>query len=257
VLTELTARDVAALSPSQRSNRARPTLTLANYRDRGIFPHNYDFADRAMPYFIDRKTGTLCAVAYLLESTGRRDIVDRVARENNDVWVGELAADTALASWLDANGITLDEAARSQVPYVQPVSKAEEARNVTFVALAPVALVTSLATTIWNGSTNTDGHRRGVSWTGVVSSGLTLTAGALVLKMADGDGGIREAGMGAVALGGLGLFTATHAIKTHNRIARVERENEERRRMAEASLSPLVTGSLNHPGVGATLSVRS
>jgi hypothetical protein len=59
-----------------------------------------------------------------------------------------------------------------------------------------------------------------------------------------------------MAIGGLGLFTARHAITTHNRIARSERENEERRRVAEASLSPLVTGSLTHPGVGAALSLR-
>src|SRR5215207_3379955 len=105
VLTELAHRDVATLSASQRGNRARLMTTLAAYRDRGVFPHNYDFADRAVPYFIDRKTGTRCAVAHLLESTGRRDVVDRVARMNNNVWVAELASDTALASWLDANGI--------------------------------------------------------------------------------------------------------------------------------------------------------
>src|SRR6476661_1058213 len=101
VLTELTSRDVSSLSASQRVNRARLTMTLANYRERGVFPHNYDFPGQSVPYFIDRKTGSLCAVAHLLASTGRRDIVDRVARANNNVWVAELAGDTAVASWLD------------------------------------------------------------------------------------------------------------------------------------------------------------
>ena len=49
VLTELTSRDVSSLSASQRSNRARLTMTLANYRERGVFPHNYDFPGQAIP----------------------------------------------------------------------------------------------------------------------------------------------------------------------------------------------------------------
>ena len=74
--------------------------TLDAYRDRGLFPRNYDFPGQLMPYFFDRKTGVLCAVAHLLESTGRRDIVDRVAQMNNDVWVAELAPDSAFGTWL-------------------------------------------------------------------------------------------------------------------------------------------------------------
>ena len=71
----------------------------------------------AVPYFVDRKTGTLCAVGFLLASTGRADIVDRVAGVNNNVYVAELAGDTAFTAWLVEQGITLDEAARIQVPY--------------------------------------------------------------------------------------------------------------------------------------------
>jgi len=120
VLTELGARDVSALTSSQRSERAALVATLRAYRDRGVFPHNYDFPGTAVPYFVDRKTGTLCAVAHLLESTGRRDIVDRVSAMNNNVRVPDLATDTALAGWLEAHGLTLSEAARIQVPYVGP-----------------------------------------------------------------------------------------------------------------------------------------
>jgi hypothetical protein len=108
VLTELTARDVHALSGNQIARRRALLTTVRAYRERGVFPHNYDFPGQAVPYFVDRKTGTLCAVAHLLESTGRRDIVDRVARANNNVWVAQLAGDSAFTNWLDANGITLD-----------------------------------------------------------------------------------------------------------------------------------------------------
>src|SRR5688572_19319569 len=90
VLVELAARDLSTLTVAQRANRSGLVTTLVAYRERGVFPHNYDFPGEAVPYFVDRKTGTLCAVAHLLASTGRRDIVDRVARADNNVWVPSL-----------------------------------------------------------------------------------------------------------------------------------------------------------------------
>jgi hypothetical protein len=252
VLTELAARDVSSLSASQRSNRARLAMTLANYRERGVFPHNYDFPGQSMPYFVDRKTGTLCAVAHLLASTGRRDIVDRVARRNNNVWVAELAADTALASWLDMHGITLDEAARIQVPY-NSMSQTEMTAWYTVAFVAPVSLATSMVTTLWNASGNADGHRRGVSWTGAISSGLTAAAGGLVVAVGRNPDARAISGA-VVAVGGIGLLAATHSIRTHNQLAK--RDEEARRHVAQATLSPTITGSLNNPGVGATLSLR-
>ena len=91
VLSELRARDVDGLTAKQLSERSNLIGVLATYRDRGVFPHNRDFGSQAIPYFIDRPTGILCAVAHLLESTGRRDIVDAVAAMDNNVWVNGLA----------------------------------------------------------------------------------------------------------------------------------------------------------------------
>src|SRR5512140_2947998 len=70
VLAGLGRRDLSGLSTEQRSRRASLMTTLRAYQARGVFPHNYDFPGRATPYFVDRKTGTLCAVAHLLASTG-------------------------------------------------------------------------------------------------------------------------------------------------------------------------------------------
>ena len=119
VLAELGERSVGGLTSEQRARRATVIAMLRAYRDRGAFPRNYDFPGEATPYFVDRETGVLCAVAHLLESTGRRDIVDRVAAANNNVWVGELAEDAELEGWLREHGLTLEEAARIQVPYEQ------------------------------------------------------------------------------------------------------------------------------------------
>src|SRR5689334_7735975 len=79
VLSELSVRDVHQLSDLQRARRGAVLATLRVYRDEGQFPHNYDFPGEAVPYFVDRKTGVLCAVGYLLDASGRRDIVDHVA----------------------------------------------------------------------------------------------------------------------------------------------------------------------------------
>src|SRR5258705_452973 len=43
VLSELGARDVSALTDAQRARRAELVTALRVYRDRGVFPNNYDF----------------------------------------------------------------------------------------------------------------------------------------------------------------------------------------------------------------------
>jgi hypothetical protein len=70
VLRELPGREPAALGSAPRARRRALLDTLRAYRDRGDFPHNYDFPGRAVPYFVDRGTSTLCAVAYLLAASG-------------------------------------------------------------------------------------------------------------------------------------------------------------------------------------------
>src|SRR5262245_59504903 len=256
VLTELRGRDVLALTAAQRANRETLMVTLAAYRNRGVFPHNYDFPDAAMPYFVDRKTGTLCAVAHLLESTGRRDIVDRVARMNNNVWVAELAGDTALATWLDRNGLTLGEAARIQVPYVDLpiVTPTQKARNTAYVAIAPAAAGVAAVTTVWNLASNRDGHRRGVSWSGVGAGVLTSTAGILLMKSPNPPQNALAIGATTAALGGLSILTSTRSIYRHRVIA--QREAEAKKRVAEAVVSPLVGFDRGNPSLGASLSLR-
>jgi len=150
ILGELRGRDVASLSQSQRANRARNIETLRRYREIGEFPRNYDFA-RPTPYFVDRVTGTLCAVAYLLDASGRRDIVDRVAKANNNVWVDELSGDAEFRGWLDEQGLTLAEAARIQVPYMETQPIVAQARDGRAFAPASAALtVASIGAAVWD-----------------------------------------------------------------------------------------------------------
>jgi hypothetical protein len=249
VLTELATRAPAGLTSAQRARRATVLDTLREYRDRGRFPHNYDFPGRAVPSFVDRKTGTLCAVAYLLASTGRRDIVDRVASTDNNVRVPQLAADTTLARWLDANGLTLAEAARIQPSYnwgEAPSAPAKRARNVTFVAAAPIVLGGSALASLWTVSRNADGHQRVANVLGLASGAMAIGTGAVLIGTSDAPRGL---GAASVALGGVSVALATRAIRRHRDMVAAERDRD--RLAARVSVAPTMSA-----GAGLTVSMR-
>jgi hypothetical protein len=252
VLAELAARPVAQLGAERIGRRATLIRELRTYRDRGVFPHNYDFPGRAVPYFVDRETGTLCAVANLLAFTGRRDIVDRVARADNNVRVAQLASDTAFARWLGVSGLTLAEAARIQVPYMGPppdqgpLSSAQPSRNTAFLIVAPLAVGGSALSSIWNARGNADGHTRVGNTLGLVSGVLSLAVSA---TSAGKNGVPMVATVGGAAIGSLSIALSTRSIFRRHDIANARRELE-RTRLASVSVAPVVPS-----GGGAGMSV--
>jgi hypothetical protein len=256
VLSELAARDLDRLTAAQRDRRRALTAELRTYRDRGVFPHNYDFPGRSVPYFVDRKTGTLCAVASLLATTGRRDIVDRVASVDNNIWVAELAGDTAFTSWLDAHGLTLAEAARIQVPYSRPVSNGEVARQVSFVVMAPVAVAGALVTAPWNAFGNEDGHHTRVSTIGMGAGLLAGAAGGLLLSVPELNPGVQEIGVATIGVGALSIIASAQAMLRHHSSVVAKREAEQRARMASASMAPLFVQQNGKTGVGAMVALH-
>src|SRR5687767_9772949 len=86
---ELLTRDVSSLSAPQRAARLRTIEWLRQYREAAVFPHNHDDVGRRVPYFRDEH-GTLCAMAYLIAASGGADIVNHIARTNNQVYMREL-----------------------------------------------------------------------------------------------------------------------------------------------------------------------
>jgi hypothetical protein len=255
VLAELPARDVSALSLAQQARRAAVLETLRAYRDRGVFPHNYDFPNQAVPYFVDRKTGTLCAVAHLLESTGRRDIVDRVARANNNILVPELAGDTAFAGWLESNGLTLAEAAFIQVPYMDgppAVDLSKNQRSSGYTAGSIALMSGAAASGVWNAIANADGHSR-------VATTLGMATGVAAVALAAGGAGSRDASTslvaGNVVAGGLSLLLSSRGLLRHRSIVSAQREAEKRRLASRTALSPIIpTGSKS--GAGLVVSIK-
>lgn len=245
VLVELRGADVSALTARQRERRQVLIGRLERYRDRGVFPHNYDFPGQAVPYFVDRKTGTLCAVAHLMASTGRRDIVNRVAALNNNVWVAALAGDAQFEGWLAENGLTPGEAARIQVPYEMgpdpvPVmsSRASAVGTLANVGVTGVASLNLL--------TNRDGHGKLRNWLGVASGVANVAVGTAMIR---NERQSSMSGLVNVGIGALSTALSTRAMfKRHSVIA--ARRDAER---AKVAVAPVVPTAENGAGLSLTL----
>lgn len=144
--SELRARPLSGLSASQIERRTHLTAWLREYRNAGAFPLNDKF-DYPTPFFRDRN-GTLCAMAYLIDRSGRKDIVDKVAATRNNAYIAELADDPALIAWLDSSGLSVAEAARIQPAYNgfpdhPPQPGVESDFALASVGLGSVSLATS------------------------------------------------------------------------------------------------------------------
>ncbi len=257
VLRELGDHGITSVTTPRRYARLALVNTLRAYSARGVFPHNYDFADAPTPYFVDRKTGTLCAVAHLLKSTGRRDIVDRVADANNNVWVAQLSSDSAFTSWLDTHGLTLEEAARIQVPYV--MSPSSERRELAINLAAPVTMLVSASTGVWNAWGNADGHNRVGSIVGISAGVLAAAFNTRFAMGPDLTGAARGVGTVGVAIGGLSVALSTRALMRHSRYVAAAQEGERARQVKRAELQTSVAPILpvgRNGGTGLAVAIR-
>ncbi|MES2178625.1 MAG: hypothetical protein V4550_12270 [Gemmatimonadota bacterium] len=252
VLKELSKRDIRDLATGARSNRAELIAELRRYRDAGAFPVNRDFAD-AVPYFVDRESGVLCAVANLLAYSGRADIVGRVRRTNNNVWVADLKGDTAFGAWLERHGMTLAEAARIQVPYspsperqalgalgagvgaIADLTRGQKIRNGIFFTAAPIMTGGAIVTSLLNATWNADGHRIGPSQSGIVFGAFTTFAGQQVLAKTNLSPTIGRSAM-AVGVGSIALSTLS--MRRHSRVAALE--SKSKAVVADAELLPTI-----------------
>lgn len=260
VLAELQAHDVAELPRNQQVRRTALIGALRAYNTRGQYPKNYDFPDEPTPYFVDRKTGVRCAVAHLLESTGRHDIVQRVAASNINVRVMELAGDTAFISWVEQQGITLAEAARIQPKYEGSQGN-DGIGTATVVAVAGASLLsvgTSIGTSIWNTSGNADGHSRAGNVIGVVSGALTTIVGTTIALSAD-NSQLYGGGVATAAVGGLGVVLGIRGSARRSRTTAALREAERVsgsvREGTQASIHPII-GVGRNAATGLSMRIR-
>jgi len=106
------------LTAAQRTARVTLVTWRRDYRNAGSFPRNDRFPE-PMPFFRDSR-GVPCAMAYLIERSGRGDMVERITLTQNNALIHDLAEDLELRKWLDSVGFSLNEAARVQPSYEGP-----------------------------------------------------------------------------------------------------------------------------------------
>lgn len=122
-LDRLESRQSATWSSAERrawrerllASRRVQLVRLIEYRNRGFFPQNRGQAAGPVPIFIDAHD-TACAVGHLMRLAGRGREVTGIERENNLVYVPDVAAGPVIA-WTLTSGLTLEEAALIQPAY--------------------------------------------------------------------------------------------------------------------------------------------
>jgi hypothetical protein len=196
---DLRRRDVSHLSMRQQSARAQHIQLLREYRERGLFPHNHDFPDRRLPFFVDHQ-GTHCAVAHLMARSGRSDLVQRVADVRNNAFVAELASDPEVVAWLESAGLSAEEAARIQPTYGwQPME--EESRVSSEYALLSALSLGFGGISI---ASNLPGNREAPGWRGAYGVLIGAYGIALGVPKLDDSGtpqllGVLNTAVGATA----------------------------------------------------------
>ena len=212
VLHELRSANVSTLAPAQRAARETLIGRLEQYAAAGRFPHNHVRPGQFVPVFRDEH-GTLCAMAYLIASTGRSDIVDDIERSNNLAYIPELAGDARLRAWLDSTGLTAAEAARIQPQYDGGIclcprgGEPEPQPGVAAAARREYMMGSAFASTV-NGAalyfniasrSAGAGRTRATTALGLVAGTAQVVLGSLALSQSDSR---RTVGVANMAIGG-------------------------------------------------------
>src|SRR5579859_3636996 len=115
--------DRTVLRARLADHRAKQIAHLHAYGEKRQFPLNVTNVPN-FHSFCDAK-GRLCAVANLLETDGRHDLVEATARENNALAVADVHGGPIM-DWILTSGLTQEELVRVQV---WPVLHEPEARK--------------------------------------------------------------------------------------------------------------------------------
>lgn len=116
----LRQKDVSNLRVEQKENREYLLDLLHEYWTEGIFPRNYEYADKRVPCFID-KNGRICAVGYLIEQTAGRQVAEKINAEYKYEKLLKMN-DPIVYSWVAKSGLTKEECAMIQPTYGTPPS---------------------------------------------------------------------------------------------------------------------------------------
>jgi len=183
-LEQLRSSTPPGLGPEQARARERAIGWLAEYRERGVFPHNHVRPGERVPVFVDPH-GTPCAVGYLLLRSGEHELVADVVREANLARIPELEEDERLTKWLEEHGLTLEEAARIQPDYGPNFPFPSENESSYAGETVGLAIVTAAAAAFAE-ATKPDPER--FEWTGATAATSAVGHGVvLAVALRDDD----------------------------------------------------------------------
>jgi hypothetical protein len=109
--------DRAAVRAALAQRRDHNLTSFRAYRNGGVYPHNYV---RTGPLNTWRdRDGHLCAAATMIDRDGKHELVDDVAKTDNQIRLLNVT-DGVLMDWILTSGFTLEEIDRIQEPGFQP-----------------------------------------------------------------------------------------------------------------------------------------
>ena len=116
----LRQRVIPHLSAEQQSNRISALDVLKEYIDLGQFPKNEETFTRS-PIFKDKES-TWCAVGYMLEKTGYKELAEKIYNENLFIQIDEIQdfEESAIGEWAIKYGFEQAELHMIQPRYVPP-----------------------------------------------------------------------------------------------------------------------------------------
>ncbi|MCB9582875.1 MAG: hypothetical protein H6717_37900 [Polyangiaceae bacterium] len=212
---ELLAADVSGLTPEQKAKRQLAIQRLRDYRARGVFPHNTDFKDARVPYFID-KDGRACAVGALMIESGAKELAQQISRRENNARVPDIQT-LGVAEWAKDNGLTVQECTRIQPGYC----------NEGLCASDDVPVCGKSGTSYWCKAVLEQCTKDEYAYDGECIDGGVPDAGPPVMTTSDGGCSVRRAG----DPGGFGAATLLGALlllrrRRRSAVLRSAREDE-------------------------------
>jgi hypothetical protein len=249
---ELRSRGVSGLGQAQVARRAQIIAWLREYRDAETFPVNDRFSTPT-PFFRD-KDGVLCAMAYLIDRSGRSDIVNKVAATRNNAYIRQLADDPVLIAWLDSAGLSVAEAARIQPSYGGgggfPIDDGRKDDVEDDVALAAIGLGSvSVATAAFNVARPS--YFSG--FLGVIAGAGSIIAGANWL---DENEGTEHVGTATIALGAVSLGAGIYGLLEARSNDHDRDRHRDRRRRYSMRVVPDLAVQRSEPRIGLLLHGR-
>jgi hypothetical protein len=119
--------DRAAVRAALAKARATNLASFRVYQKKGIFPNN-TFTPGKLNVWLDT-SGNFCAAATLIKMSGNDDLVNKVAEQNNFIRLADVRQG-ALMDWILTSGLTQDEIAAIQEPFMGVFEPEEPAQPI-------------------------------------------------------------------------------------------------------------------------------